>query len=97
MFAIIAQGSKQYMVHKGDSVVLDRLHAEPGDKVKLPLVLAGKKGKVLTEGEVKATVVSHFRGTKIRVFKKKRRKQYRRTKGYRSELTTVVINTISAK
>jgi len=96
MYAIVESGGKQYKVEKGETLLLDRLPAEQGDKVDLRAVMF-RDGDVVTEAaelekvKVEATVTEHLRGPKIRIVKYKAKKGYRRRAGYRSELTRVEI------
>jgi large subunit ribosomal protein L21 len=95
-YAVIETGGKQYKVEKGTSLLVDRLSAKEGDKVTLrPVmfrdneVVAG--GKELEKVKVEATVSEHLRGPKIKVFKYKAKKGYRRRAGHRSELTKLEV------
>jgi large subunit ribosomal protein L21 len=100
MFAVIRTGGKQYRVAPNDVIEIERIAGNPGDIVELGevLLLGGdepKAGKPLISGAlVAAEVVEQGRGEKIIVFKKKRRKGYRRTKGHRQLLTTIRITEI---
>ena len=104
MYAIIRAGGKQYRVEKGDVVRLERLEVELGKSVTLDevlLVSAGegdvKVGSPMVEGaSVTGTVVEQSRGAKVRVFKYKKRKHYRRTRGHRQHLTAVRIDAVRA-
>jgi len=98
--AIIRTGGKQFTVEAGTTVRVPSLKDEVGSAVELE-VLALSEGKetragaALGEGPVvKATVVEHGRAAKIVVFKKKRRKHYKRTKGHRQGFTTIKIDSI---
>jgi large subunit ribosomal protein L21 len=99
-YAIIRSGGKQFRVEQGATVRVPSLAGQAGDTVELEaLVVAGedgvKVGAPAVEGaRVTGTVVDHGRGDKIIVFKKKRRKQYKRTKGHRQNYTTVKIESI---
>ncbi len=102
MNAIIEIGGKQLAVKENDVVAVDRIDAEKGQTVTIKEVLAvgsgtGMKiGKPLVENaEVKAEVLDHVRGDKIVVFKRKRRKGYKRKQGHRQELTKIRISSIS--
>jgi large subunit ribosomal protein L21 len=96
MYAIVESGGKQYKVEKGETLLLDRLPAKEGDKVDLRAVMF-RDGDVVTDPaelekvKVEATIAEHLRGPKIRVFKYKAKKGYRRRAGHRSELTKVEI------
>jgi large subunit ribosomal protein L21 len=99
MYAIVESGGKQYRVEKGQSLLVDRLSADEGDKVQLrPLLYAGDQavfeGSDLAKVKVEAVVTEHLRGKKIRVFKYKPKKGYRRQAGHRSELTRLEIRDI---
>jgi len=100
MFAVIRTGGKQYRVAPNDVIHIEHIAGEPGDVVELDevLMLGGddpKAGAPLVEGAVVAAeVVEQTRGDKIRVFKKKRRSNYRRTAGHRQLLTALRITEI---
>jgi large subunit ribosomal protein L21 len=102
MFAIVKTGGKQYRVGVGDQITVERLAGEVGGAVSLNEVLAvggeaPKVGTPIVEGaSVTAKIVQQPRGTKVIVFKKKRRKNYRRKHGHRQELTVLKIEEISA-
>jgi large subunit ribosomal protein L21 len=95
-FAIIKTGGKQFRVEKDAKVRVPLLKGDVGAAVELEvLATAEKVGAPLVDGaKVTATVVDHGRDTKIVVFKKKRRKQYKRTKGHRQGYTTLKIDSI---
>ena len=95
-FAIVRTGGKQFRVEKGAKVRVPSIEGEVGASVELDvLATAEKVGAPLVDGaKVMATVVDHGRGEKIIVFKKKRRKQYKRTKGHRQGYTTIKIDSI---
>ena len=95
-FAIVRTGGKQFRVEQGAKVRVPSIEGEVGASVDLEvLATAEKVGAPLVEGaKVTATVVDHGRGEKIIVFKKKRRKQYKRTKGHRQGYTTIKIDSI---
>jgi large subunit ribosomal protein L21 len=100
-YAIIRSGGKQFRVEEGGTVRLPSLGKQAGETVELEaLVIGGGEGGVrvgapAVEGaRVTGTVVDHGRGDKIIVFKKKRRKQYKRTQGHRQNYTTVKIDSI---
>ncbi|MFZ0886901.1 MAG: 50S ribosomal protein L21 [Candidatus Binataceae bacterium] len=102
MFAILRTGGKQYRVAVGDQVTVERIDGEVGAKVSLNDVLAvggngtPKVGTPTVAGAaVHAKIVQQPRGTKVIVFKKKRRKNYRRKRGHRQELTVLKIEEIS--
>ena len=103
MFAVIKTGGKQYRVTKDDMIVVEILAGEPGSTVRFEDVLMiGDDGKApsvgtpfLEQAAVFAEVVQQTRGDKIIVFKKKRRKGYRRKHGHRQALTVLRITAIS--
>jgi large subunit ribosomal protein L21 len=101
MFAVIKTGGKQYVVKEGDVLSVEKLNAEAGGKVLFEQVLLIEDGDrtligmpILDTAVVMAEVVRNFKDDKILVFKKKRRKQYRRTRGHRQPLTEVRIEKI---
>lgn len=101
MYAVIKTGGKQYKVAENDVIQVERLKAEPGQTLQIADVLmvggsgSPSVGAPLVEGaSVAAEVVEQTRGEKITVFKKKRRKKYRRTQGHRQLLTTLKITEI---
>ena len=99
-FAIIRTGGKQFTVAPGATVCVPSLEKEVGASVELEVLALGgdsdtRVGSPLVDGaKVTATVVDHGRAPKIVVFKKKRRKQYKRTKGHRQGYTTLKIESI---
>jgi len=102
MFAIVKTGGKQYRVGPGDQIVVERIVGEVGAEVVLDQVLAFSDGAISAVGtpivagaSVSAKIVQQPRGTKVLVFKKKRRKNYRRKRGHRQELTVLRIEGIS--
>jgi large subunit ribosomal protein L21 len=103
MFAIIRTGGKQYKVQKDDKILVEKVEGKQGDSVKIDDVLMtgdGKSSKIgsplLSGVSVAATIVEQTRGPKIIVFKKKRRQNYRRTRGHRQDLTLIQITDIKA-
>jgi large subunit ribosomal protein L21 len=99
MYAVIETGGKQYKVEKGTSLLVDRLSAKEGDKVELrPVMFRDDEvvaaPKELEKVKVEATVAEHLRGPKIKVFKYKPKKGYRRRAGHRSELTKLEVTAI---
>ena len=100
MYAVIELGGKQYKVAQGDKVLVDRLDLDEGKSLSLTPLLVGGEAKAVTAAElkgakVKAKVEEHLLGDKIRVFKYKPKSGYRRTKGHRSRLSRVSIETIT--
>lgn len=95
-YAVIRSGGKQYRVSPGDTVRLEKLAGEPGSSFAFEEVLLAsgnggiQVGKPLVSGmRVMGEIVRHERAKKILVFKKKRRKNYRRKQGHRQHLTVV--------
>jgi large subunit ribosomal protein L21 len=97
-YAIVQSGGKQFRVSQGQVVRVPTLTAEVGDSVELQALLTGDGSSIELGGSpVTATVVEHGRGPKVIVFKKKRRKQYKKTHGHRQNFTAVRIESISAQ
>ena len=103
MYAVIKTGGKQYRVALGEKLKIEQIPADIGSEIVLDQVLMVADGEVtkvgtpLVEGAtVKATVVSHGRGDKIKIFKMRRRKHYRKTQGHRQNFTEIRIETIAA-
>jgi large subunit ribosomal protein L21 len=102
VFAIIQSGGRQVKVSPGAVITVDRVNVEPGQEVSIDqvLVLENAAGDVfagspfVAQAKVLGVVEGESRGPKIRVFKKKRRKGMRRTKGHRSTYTRVRITDI---
>ena len=103
MFAIVEAGGRQEKVQPGALVVVDRLEADPGTEITFDRVLLVETadGGVVTGqpyvagASVTAVVEAQTKGKKIRVFKMKRRKHYRRTKGHRTQQTRVRVKSIN--
>ncbi len=101
MFAIIKSGGKQYRVQQGDVIDVEKLPAGAGEKFHFSQVLLIADDKETLIGMpfvekalVRAEVIEDFKGGKVIVFKKKRRKQFRRTRGHRQRLTRVRVEKI---
>jgi large subunit ribosomal protein L21 len=97
-YAVFRTGGKQYRASPGARLRVERLPAEVGAEIELGEVLLVGEGDavrigtpVLAGASVKARVLAHGRGEKIRIFKLKRRKRYRRTKGHRQDYTEIEI------
>jgi large subunit ribosomal protein L21 len=103
MLAIIKTGGKQYRVQEGDLLSVERLPAGTGKTALFDQVLLISDDKetligtpFIEKAAVRAAVIKDFKGDKVLVFKKKRRKQFRRTRGHRQELTRVkILNIVS--
>src|SRR4029450_7103645 len=99
-YVVIETGGKQYRAEKGEVLVVDRLPEDEGAKVNLRAVmLRGDKDVVLdADGlekvKVEAVVAEHLHGQKIRVFKHKPKKGYRRTAGHRQALTKLEVTDV---
>jgi len=101
VFAVIKTGGKQYKVAPGDTLRVEKLPGEPGETVELSevLLVAGEGdlriGTPVVEGaRVRATILEQGRSRKIIVFKKKRRKNYKRKRGHRQYFTVLKIEEI---
>jgi len=102
MYALVRTGGKQYRVSKDDTILVERISADEGAQVILDdVVMLGDGDKVTigtprVEGAaVSATVMRQTRGPKIIIFRRKRRKNHRRTQGHRQDLTLLKINAIA--
>jgi len=99
-YAIIESGGKQYRAEKGGTLVVDRIKADEGAKVNLRAVMLRDGKDVVLEADklekakVEATVTGHERGEKIRVFKYRAKKGYRKRAGHRSELTRLEVTEV---
>ncbi|MGN7613635.1 50S ribosomal protein L21 [Magnetococcales bacterium HHB-1] len=100
MYAVVRTGGKQYRVEEGDLLRVEKLPGEKGDTVALNDVLlvadddGVKTGEAVAERSVSASILRQGRGKKIIVFKKKRRKNYRRKQGHRQAYTDLRITQI---
>ena len=103
MYAVIKTGGKQYKVAAGEKIKVEQIAADVGQEVVIDQVLAVgdgaglRLGSPLVEGAtVSATVVSHGRHDKLRIFKMRRRKHYQKHQGHRQNYTELRIEAISA-
>jgi large subunit ribosomal protein L21 len=101
MYAIVNINGIQTRVTPDEVLEVARLTGEPGQKLTFENVLLLSNGDTITVGQpyvkgasLVAEVVDHFRGPKLRIFKFKRRKDYRRRKGHRDELTRIRVTAI---
>jgi len=101
MFAVIKTGGKQYKIQKGDVLSIEKVGLEEGQKLSFDTVLLIEDGNktligtpFIEKARVEAVVIENFKDKKIIVFKKKRRKQYRKKIGHRQELTKVKVEEI---
>ena len=101
-YAVIKTGGKQYCVIEGQTLLIERLPDDVGATVELqPLLLAGDgdpvfEGDGLAAALVEAEIVEHLRGPKLRVFKFKPKRGYKRRTGHRQELTRIRITSIGS-
>ena len=103
MFAVIESGGKQHTVSEGDSLKIEFISGEEGSTIdfdKVLMISDGQNSKIgspyLENAKVTAKLISHGKHEKIKVFKMKRRKDYRRTYGHRQSFTQVQIEAISS-
>jgi large subunit ribosomal protein L21 len=101
MYAVVKTGGKQYRVAPGEKLKVEQIPADVGAEVVLDQVLLVGEGESVRLGKptvagaaVKATVVAHGRGDKVRIFKMRRRKNYRKTQGHRQNYTELKIESI---
>ena len=105
MFAVVKSGGKQYKVVRNSVITVEKIEGNLGSKIELDEILiigdsskASFIGTPIVQGaKVTAEITSQFRGDKIIVFKKKRRKNYRRKNGHRQSLTELKILDITKK
>ena len=102
MYAVVKTGGKQYRVTKDDTILVEKLDADEGQTVTLSdVMLLGDDDKVtvgtpvVANASVEAQVISQTRGPKIIIFRRKRRKNHRRTQGHRQDLTLLKITDIN--
>ncbi len=101
MYAVIKTGGKQYRVAADQKIQIEKLEGNPGDKVEFGEVLMIANGDAINIGapfvagaKVVAEIASQDRGPHLIIFKKRRRKHYRRRNGHRQDLTSVTIREI---
>ncbi|MBK6396518.1 MAG: 50S ribosomal protein L21 [Burkholderiales bacterium] len=101
MYAVVKTGGKQYRVVAGDKLKVEQIPADVGAEVILDQVLMVGEGEsvrlgqpILSGASVKATVVSHGRGEKVKIFKMRRRKHYQKHQGHRQGYTELKIDAI---
>ncbi len=100
MFAVVEIAAQQFTVRPTDTLTVPLLDAEVGSSVEFENILLGGEesnvsiGNPYLNGSVKATVIAHGKGDKVLVFKKKRRKGYRKLNGHRQQYTQIQINDI---
>lgn len=103
-YAIVVAGGKQHRVKVGQKCRFEKVTGEPGESVELDKVLLVAQGEsvelgapYLSGSKVMAKILQHGRGEKIKIFKMRRRKGYRRTQGHRQDFTEVEITQINTK
>jgi len=102
MYAVIKTGGKQYRVAVGEKLKIEQIPAEVGASIVLDQVLMVGEGEAIRIGTplvsgatVSATVVSHGRGVKVKIFKMRRRKHYQKTQGHRQNYTEIRVDAIA--
>ncbi len=101
-YAVIRTGGKQYRVEEGMTLLVERLPDDEGAKIALePLLYSGGKDTLFESADlgrvkVEATILAHERGEKLRVFKFKPKRGYKRTNGHRQELTRLEIMSLTS-
>jgi|SRR5690554_931847 len=101
MFAVVIIAGQQFKVKQNDELYVHRLQGEAGDQIELKDVLMTSTNGNITIGKdvastvVKAEIIDHLKGDKVLVFKKKRRKGYKKLKGHRQYLTKIKIQSIA--
>tara|TARA_B100001173_G_scaffold264094_1_gene238612 strand:- start:686 stop:1000 length:315 start_codon:yes stop_codon:yes gene_type:complete len=104
MYAVIKTGGKQFKVTEGETLKVEKLSTEVGKVLVLNSVLTLVDGEKVTIGKpmikgasIDATVISHGKGDKLKIFKMNRRKGYRKSQGHRQSFTEIKINKIAIK
>jgi large subunit ribosomal protein L21 len=100
MYAVVKTGGKQYRVEQGQYLLVEKLAADEGSTIELqPVLFAGDQSVFDVEGlkkvKVSAKILGHEKGEKLRVFKFKPKRGYKRTNGHRQKLTRIEITEIS--
>jgi large subunit ribosomal protein L21 len=100
MYAVVKTGGKQYRVEQGQYLLVEKLAADEGSTIELqPVLFAGDQSVFDAEGlkkvKVSAKILGHEKGEKLRVFKFKPKRGYKRTNGHRQKLTRIEITEIS--
>jgi large subunit ribosomal protein L21 len=103
MYAVIKTGGKQYKVAAGDKIKVEQMPADIGAEITIDQVLAVGAGEQISLGAplvagatVSATVVSHGRHDKVRIFKLRRRKHYKKQQGHRQNYTELLVSRIAS-
>ena len=102
MNAVVKTGGKEYRISKGDLIRVEKMEGKVGDQVTMKdILMISDEDKVqvgnpfLTNAVITGEIVQQVRGKKVLIYKMKRRKNYRRTKGHRQTYTYVRVNEIS--
>jgi large subunit ribosomal protein L21 len=102
MYAVIKTGGKQYKVAAGEKIKVEQIAADVGQEIVIDQVLAVVDGQdfkigapLVAGASVKATVVAHGKHDKVRIFKMRRRKHYRKSQGHRQTYTELQISAVS--
>ncbi|AVL70140.1 MULTISPECIES: 50S ribosomal protein L21 [Oligella] len=103
MYAVIKTGGKQYRVSPGQKLKVEQIPADIGQEISLDQVLSVGEGESLKVGSplvegatVTAKVLAHGRHDKVKIFKMRRRKHYRKTQGHRQNFTEIEISAVNA-
>ena len=102
MYAIVNTGGKQYKVATDDVITVEKIEGNEGDKVTLPVIFLNDGKKIVTDpdklakAKVTAQIVEQFKGEKQLVFKFKKRKNYKKLRGHRQQLTRVQIESVGS-
>ena len=103
MYAVIKTGGKQYKVAAGEKIKVEQIAADVGQEIVIDQVLAVGSGTDLKVGtpllagaSVKATVLAHGKHNKVRIFKMRRRKHYKKSQGHRQTYTELQISAVNA-
>ena len=101
MYAVIKTGGKQYRVASGEKIKVEQIAADVGQEIVIDQVLAVGDGSAIKVGtplvsgaSVTATVLSHGKHDKVRIFKMRRRKHYQKTQGHRQNYTEIRVDSI---
>ncbi len=102
MYAVVKTGGKEYRISQGDVIRVEKIEGEVGDQVTLKdILMVSQEGQVrlgnplVTDAVITGEIVQQVRGKKVLIYKMKRRKNYRRTKGHRQTYTYIRVNDIS--
>ena len=102
MYAVIKTGGKQYRVAAGEKIKVEQIPADVGSEITIDQVFMVGEGEAVKIGtpvvagaSVKATVVSHGRHDKVKIFKMRRRKHYQKTQGHRQNYTEIRVDAIA--